>query len=569
MYAYLVGDDERFGVVKKALMALALLAMMGIAMAVVASPAWADTNITVNSLDDDIDGTDGNCTLREAITSANTDLATEAGTGECAAGSGADTITFAIPGEGPHTITLSNTLPYITDGDGLIIDGEQNQITVSGNDEWRVLNVDSGARLDLKNLTVANGRESTGGGIYNDHGTVNVSNSTFSQNSATGAGGGILNNHGTVNVSNSTFSGNSAVISGGGIYSSTNDSQTTTIENSTISGNSAGRYGGGVFNSSGLTTINSTTITNNKAPDNQGAGVASTEDTGTSSTVVGNSIIAANSSTDVDFVFQSTNSFTSEGYNLIGNGNATSAFDKTGDQASVTDPGLDSLADNGGPTKTHALLADSPAIDEGNTALSKDQRGVARPQGDADDIGSFELEQQNAAPEITVLAGSASRSACLSNTTGRITLELSDANNDPLTLSATSSNTRLVPNSNVSFGGTGETRTATISTVSGRTGTSTVEITVSDDQTSTTTTVTVKAGGNGRDTLSGTEGADLLLGQNGDDTLSGLGEDDVLCGSNGNDRLSGGAGSDTLDGGSGTDITDYKAGDGDSKTNIP
>ncbi len=514
MYAYLVGDDERFGVVKKALMALALLAMMGIAMAVVASPAWADTNITVNSLDDDIDGTDGNCTLREAITSANTDLATEAGTGECAAGSGADTITFAIPGEGPHTITLSNTLPYITDGDGLIIDGEQNQITVSGNDEWRVLNVDSGARLDLKNLTVANGRESTGGGI--------------------------LNNHGTVNVSNSTFSGNSAVISGGG-----------------------------VFNSSGLTTINSTTITNNKAPDNQGAGVASTEDTGTSSTVVGNSIIAANSSTDVDFVFQSTNSFTSEGYNLIGNGNATSAFDKTGDQASVTDPGLDSLADNGGPTKTHALLADSPAIDEGNTALSKDQRGVARPQGDADDIGSFELEQQNAAPEITVLAGSASRSACLSNTTGRITLELSDANNDPLTLSATSSNTRLVPNSNVSFGGTGETRTATISTVSGRTGTSTVEITVSDDQTSTTTTVTVKAGGNGRDTLSGTEGADLLLGQNGDDTLSGLGEDDVLCGSNGNDRLSGGAGSDTLDGGSGTDITDYKAGDGDSKTNIP
>ncbi len=105
------------------------------------------------------------------------------------------------------------------------------------------------------------------------------------------------------------------------------------------------------------------------------------------------------------------------------------------------------------------------------------------------------------------MAGSASRSACLSNTTGRITLELSDADDDPLTLGATSSSTRLVPNSNVSFGGSGETRTAAISTVSGRTGSSTVTITASVGQTSTTTTVTVKAGGNGRDTLTGAGGA--------------------------------------------------------------
>lgn len=124
-----------------------------------------------------------------------------------------------------------------------------------------------------------------------------------------------------------------------------------------------------------------------------------------------------------------------------------------------------------------------------------------------------------------------------------------------------------MPDSNVSFDGTGETRTATISTVSGRTGSATVEITVSDGKTSSSVKVGVQAGGNGNDTLTGTSGADLLLGQNGDDRLSGLGEDDVLCGAN--DRLTGGGGSDTLDGGSGTDITDYNATQGDARTNIP
>ncbi len=520
MYAYLVGEDERQGGVKKALMALALLTVMGIVMAVMASPAHADTFKVTSNADSAEEGT----TLRQAINAANTNSAV------------ADTITFDL-GESA-TIKLDNTLPVIIDGASLIIDGDQNQITVSGNDSVRVLEVSPGAQLDLKNLTVANGYSSGyGGGIYNS---------------------------GTLNVSNSTFSGNSAN-TGGGINSNTNDPQTTTIENSTISSNSAD-FGGGVFNYNGLTTINSTTITSNTAPDGQGAGVASEGDTYTS-TVVGNSIIAANSFTDVDFVGGSTNSFTSEGYNVIGDGNATSAFD-TEDQTGVTEPGLGDLEYNGGPTKTHALLADSPAIDAGNTALSKDQRDVKRPQGDADDIGSFELVQ-NAAPEITGVAGSAIQSACLSNTTGRITLELSDADEDPLTLSATSSNTRLLPTSNVSFDGTGETRTAAISTVSGRTGSSTVEITVSDGQTSTKTTVTVKAGGNGRDTLTVTEGADLLLGQNGDDRLSGLGEDDVLCGSNGNDRLTGGGGSDTLDGGAGSDITDYSATQGDARTNIP
>jgi RTX calcium-binding nonapeptide repeat (4 copies) len=333
--------------------------------------------------------------------------------------------------------------------------------------------------------------------------------------------------------------------------------------------------GGGFYNAS-LTTIRSTTITDNTAPSGSGAGVASYGDANTTSTVIGSSIIAANSSTDVNYVGAPTNSFTSDNYNVIGDGNARGAFNKAGDQIIANNsPGLGPLANNGGPTQTHALLAGSPALGtilQGTkgcgTTLNQDQRGVIRPQGSACDTGSFELE--NEVPTVSVVAGSASNSACLAANRGRVTLKLSDANGDPLTLSATSSNTTLVPTSNITFGGTGTTRTATITTISGRTGTSNLTVTASDGQESSSVPVTVKSGGAGNNTLSGTTGADLILGQGGADTLDGLGSSDVLCGASGNDKLRGGSGADTLDGGAGTDTTpDYSAAAGDARINIP
>ena len=68
---------------------------------------------------------------------------------------------------------------------------------------------------------------------------------------------------------------------------------------------------------------------------------------------------------------------------------------------SSTDPMLDSLADNGGPTWTHALLLGSPAIDHVpnatngcGTTYTTDQRGYARPYptGGSCDIGAFEYD---------------------------------------------------------------------------------------------------------------------------------------------------------------------------------
>src|SRR5215203_3746228 len=207
---------------------------------------------------------------------------------------------------------------------------------------------------------------------------------------------------------------------GGGIFSNTdipdtdptNDPDTTTtITNSTISGNSSTLPGGGVLNNDGLTVIENSTITNNTAPNDEGSGVASYGDDPTiTRTDVLSTMISANTNTDVDFVNDTTNTFVSKGYNLIGDGNATGAFNQTG----VADPGLGALADNGGPTQTHALLTGRPAIDKGPPSTScpppdTDQRGVTRPQdGDADatpvcDIGSFELFKKGSTNQIAAV----------------------------------------------------------------------------------------------------------------------------------------------------------------------
>ena len=68
-----------------------------------------------------------------------------------------------------------------------------------------------------------------------------------------------------------------------------------------------------------------------------------------------------------------------EGGRARGDGNATGFFNQTGDVTGNTDPGLGALADNGGPTQTRGLTLTSPARNTGDTTLTVDQRGVARP----------------------------------------------------------------------------------------------------------------------------------------------------------------------------------------------
>ena len=145
---------------------------------------------------------------------------------------------------------------------------------------------------------------------------------------------------------------------------------------------------------------------------------------------------------------------------------------------------------------------------------------------------------------------------------GTLTLTVTDPDTPAtaLTVTTASNNTTLVPANQATVTGTGGTRTLTIVTASGRTGTAVITVTVSDGTATGAVPVTVKAGGNGDDVIAGTSGADILLGQNGNDTLTGGNGNDLLCGGRGNDTLTGGTGADRFSGGSGSDTaTDITA----------
>jgi hypothetical protein len=251
-----------------------------------------------------------------------------------------------------------------------------------------ILNVGT---LTVTNSTISDNTAShTGGGIYNNFGTLTVTNSTFSDNTAfTGDGGGI-ENHGTLTVTNSTIAGNTASFIGGGILNFTG---TLTVTNSTISDNTASD-GGGIMNtgfrdSAGYMALENSTISDNSA--RRGSGVSN----GFRGTLTVKNSILANSSSGGN-CSAASGTFTALGVNLADDG-LCPGFDEFGS----TEINLGPLADNGGPTFTHALRLGSVAINaatdctlvDGETPVSTDQRGVTRPQGPACDVGAFELEK--------------------------------------------------------------------------------------------------------------------------------------------------------------------------------
>ena len=169
------------------------------------------------------------------------------------------TINFASSLAG-QTITLASELGIYKN---LIVDGSAlaTPITISGDTDHngvgnvRVFTVNQDVNVTLINLTIANGRNTFGGGIYN-HGTLTVTNSTFSDNVAVYDGAGIYNTH-TLTLVNSVFSNNSAFQSGGGIYSSSTTA-VMTVTNSVFSGNFAVDEGGAIRSGGTLTVTNST-----------------------------------------------------------------------------------------------------------------------------------------------------------------------------------------------------------------------------------------------------------------------------------------------------------------------
>jgi len=158
----------------------------------------------------------------------------------------------------------------------------------------------------------------------------------------------------------------------------------------------------------------------------------------------------------------------------------------------------------------------------------------------------------NDAPTLAVSGGS-----CLgdTNASGRLNFTVGDVNSplDSLVLSATSSDTTLIPNGDLVPGGNGtDSANRSLSAAPGKSGSATLTLSVSDGTDTTTLPVKVNVGTQASETITGTSGADVIFGLGSSDILDGGGPD-LICGGGGNDVLDGGRGADRLNGGAGND----------------
>ncbi|HEX6289555.1 MAG TPA: family 16 glycosylhydrolase [Herpetosiphonaceae bacterium] len=329
-----------------------------------------------------------------------------------------------VPGLANATIALDSASLTLT-RDVTIDGGASPGLTISGGGTLRPLVIDPRVNATIRSLTIADGygyelsggilnngtltldhvivagnRVTTSGadywkggaGIYSGrYSTLRVLDSTIRQNQTQGAdGGGLYSFFDTlVTIERSTIAANTSTNVGGGLRSLGD----VAILNSTISGNiSTGWHGGALFHTDGAMRIAYSTIANNSAPAGTTGGMfVGTFTEGSPSLTLASTIVGGNSGAQCFAGRFGAGAVTliSGGHNL--SSDASCALTGTGDRAGV-DPQLGALADNGGPTLTHALLSGSPALDAADPAACPptDQRGTPRPQGAACDIGAFE-----------------------------------------------------------------------------------------------------------------------------------------------------------------------------------
>lgn len=241
--------------------------------------------------------------------------------------------------------------------------------------------------LTITGTRISNNRSQTQGGGLQVGGTATSTfrNVTISGNTAVAGGGGGMTIGGAASlIENSTISGNTSAGTGGGIFSAS--TANTTVRNSTLSGN-AGTIGGGI-GATGVALLQSVTIVGNTAT-GFGGGIGSN---GTGNVTAVNVLLSGNTQAAVaqNCGTESGGVITSTGGNLS-NDATCAAFTKPTDKANTASGVNPTLANNGGPTFTHALQEGSAAINAGVPASCPvaDQRGFTR-QG-ACDIGAFEF----------------------------------------------------------------------------------------------------------------------------------------------------------------------------------
>jgi CSLREA domain-containing protein len=368
-----------------------LVILVALAAGLVTASSSNAATIDVNTTEDAYGGSAAACSLREAITAAQTNAAFDG----CSAGSGPDII--SVP-DGEYRITRAGadednnvTGDFdVTGTNALIIEPStgNDRVVVDGNAIDRVFDQQGANQLSLRNLEIRGGKLTLiedGAGIRNSVGELTVDGSTVTGNDSAFQGGAVAVYSQTVAV-NSTFSANTADGNGGGFYIP--GGGTLTLRSSTVTANVAdadnnGNGHGGGFSDSAAASVNFTN-TINAANTDRSAAPIDAPDCQSGPTFFPDYVLSVQPLGPVPC--------------LVG-------FDP-GTNKVVADPMVGPLQDNGGQTPTHALLEGSPAIGAGAPAgpdqcPARDQTGRDRPL-DGCDIGAVQYVEPTPPPPPAV-----------------------------------------------------------------------------------------------------------------------------------------------------------------------
>jgi Right handed beta helix region len=338
--------------------------------------------------------------LRQAITDANADALADiinfapgltgtinlnlAGADDTNVGGDLDILNpVSIQGPGAKVLTVKQTVANervfdVRPGAGASV--SISGLTITGGNGAAVnggggVNLATAAALTLSAVEITNNTNGgVGGGVFQNAAgsALTVLNSTIANNSsgAGSNGGGVQINLGSATITNSTISGNTAAGPNGGGVRIADATGSLTIRNCTITGNSSMTAGAGVSVIAGATVTLSSTIVAGNNPATAGD--------------VGGAVLATSDHNLIGIDTGLTGITNGVNGNLIGTA------------ATPINPLLGTLQFNGGPTRTHALLTGSPALNKGfdSVGLASDQRGIPflRLSGVAVDIGAVEVQ---------------------------------------------------------------------------------------------------------------------------------------------------------------------------------